>query len=58
MDTYKNKEGAWVVSALLNDRDYNGAYYHSHSYYGFTKREAIKHYIAEFGKRFDPSENI
>jgi hypothetical protein len=56
MDSYKNRQGAWVVSALLNDNDYNGAYYHTYQYYGYTKREAVRQYREQFGKRFDRSE--
>lgn len=47
----RNREGAWNVSALLNDCDGNGAYYHTHSYYGYTKKEAQEMYLREFGKK-------
>jgi hypothetical protein len=56
MDICKNREGAWVVSALLNDGDWGGAYYHSHQYYGYTKREAVQMYREQFASRFDESE--
>lgn len=56
MDIYRNTNGSWVVSALLNDGDWGGAYYHSHQYYGYTKQEAVEAYREQFASRFDGSE--
>lgn len=49
VSAYKNREGAWVVSAML--RDEMGEYYKDHTYYGYTKREAIALFRGVYGRQ-------
>jgi hypothetical protein len=47
MTAYKNYTGAWIVSDIVGNR------YYVQTYYGYTKREALRlfrAYVKEAGK--------
>ena len=45
----RNHNGAWIVSALVADGQSCGAFYKTVTYYDYTKTEACRKYLADYG---------
>jgi hypothetical protein len=53
--TERNHDGAWILTALVRDRNplgnpWGDSFYETRTYYGYSKREAIANYPEDIAK--------
>lgn len=51
MTERSHPSGAWACSALVTDDATGFGWYHTQSYYGFTKREAVARFVTDCAER-------
>lgn len=45
----RNHDGAWIITALVADGKSCGPFYKTVTYYDYTKTEACRKYLADYG---------